>query len=86
MDVTHARLLGARDGIVSGMLAVRRERGALLMRLRSVPAHHVRVRARLQEQIDLLTRIDGQLDLQRLECLDERNFRKSVEIVSPYRP
>ena len=84
-DADH-RLLGARDGLVSGMLVIRRELGRKRERLRMTPAHHVRRRAALQETIDMLTRMDTELDYRRKECQQAWNERMSVEIVSTDRP
>jgi len=84
-DADH-RLLGARDGLVSGMLVIRRELGRMRERLRMMPAHHVRKRAALQSIIDMLARMDGELDHRRKECQQAWNERMSVEIVSTNRP
>lgn len=84
-DADH-RLLGARDGIVSGMLVIRRELGAHRERLRLTPIAHVRKRAAIEATITMLSRMDAELDHRRRECADAWAQRQAVEIVSQYRP
>lgn len=84
-DADH-RLLGARDGLVSGMLVIRRELGHKREQLRMTPSHHVRKRAALQSIVDMLTRMDAELDCRRRECQQAWRERMSVEIVSANRP
>lgn len=80
------RLLGARDGLVSAMLVVRREIGSLRARLGTMPRHWVRRRAKIEETLALLARVDADLDTRRKKCGVAWRERQSVEIVSGYRP
>lgn len=81
------RLLGARDGLVSGMLLiVRREIGQIKSRLSSMPTRWTRQRAPLLEQLERLTRMDRELDTSRRKCVDAWREQQAVEIISPLRP
>lgn len=84
--MTDDRLLGARDGIVSGMLVIRREIGMHRERLRLTPQRHVRKIAALEDTLAMLRRMDEELDRRRRECHDAWQARKDVEIVDSNRP
>ena len=79
------RILGARDGLVTALLAVRRELGPLLEWRRLTPAWQIKKIARLDEKIALLRRLEKQFDTARTECSEAYRARQAVEIVSPYR-
>lgn len=80
------RILGARDGIVSGMLVIRRQIGALKSRRDYMPKHWTAKRARLNGVIEMLEHMDAELDCRRKECADAWRERQAVEIVSSLRP
>lgn len=81
-----ARLIGHRDGIVTAMLAVRRRIGPIKETLRRTPSHHVKILASAQHALDMLTKLDAELDQRRGETKQAMRDRQAVEIVSPYRP
>lgn len=85
-EANDSRLLGARDGLVSAMLVIRRDLGGHRERLRLTPAHHVHKRAATEEIIAMLKRMDDELDRRRRECADAWRHRRDVEIVSSDRP
>lgn len=84
-DADH-RLLGVRDGIVSGMFVIRSEIGSVKSRLDSMPTHWTRRRAALLNTLAMLQRMDAELDHRRRETHEEWDRRKAVEIVSQNRP
>jgi hypothetical protein len=80
------RLLGARDGLVSGMLVIRREIGHIKTRLEWMPERWTKKRAPLLEALAMLQRMDAELDHRRRECSKAWHERMSIEIVSSNRP
>lgn len=60
-DADRLRLLGHRDGIVSALLAVRREIGDLQYRLQRTEPHHTRKRRRVLEILRPLQAIERYL-------------------------
>lgn len=81
-----ARLLGARDGLVSGMLMLRREIGSVKNRLQGMPDHWTKKRASLLEILTMLQRMDAELDRHRHACAKAYRERQDVDIVSSNRP
>jgi len=80
-----ARILGARDGLMTALIAVRREISAIVDRRSRTPARYVRRIARTDETLALLRRLERQFDEARTECDEAYRARQAVEIVSPHR-
>jgi hypothetical protein len=80
------RLLGARDGIVSAMIVIRREIGKQNSRLRCISIKNTRQRSQIEAIVDLLLRLDAELDQRRSESATAWRERQDVEIVSSLRP
>lgn len=85
MDEQSARFLGSRDGLITAVIAVRREISQLVERRRLTPVRHVRRLARIDETLALLRRLESQFDTAHKECSKAYQDRQAVEIVSQYR-
>ena len=84
-DAQDTRLLGARDGLITALLAVRREIGPLVERRRRTSERHIHKLAEIDARLSILRRLERQFDEAHRECSEAYRARKSVEVVSPYR-